>query len=74
MLNAAGIKCLIITGNIPEGAHAWNMVQIKGIRYHVDATNDSGFIDPYRRYNKTDAFMTQNKYTWDKDAFLKGNT
>lgn len=74
MLTKAGIKCIIVTGSIPEGSHAWNMVQIDGNWYQVDATNDAGFANTYRRYNKTNDFLIQHNYVWDQSAYPTADT
>jgi transglutaminase-like putative cysteine protease len=67
MLEAAGVKTIIIDGSIPEGTHAWNLVLLDGIWYHVDATNDD--INRNKYYLKTDDFMLDNDYKWDSSLF-----
>lgn len=37
LLNNAGVPCIIVNGNA-GGAHAWNIVEIDGAYYHMDAT------------------------------------
>jgi transglutaminase-like putative cysteine protease len=69
MLEKAGIKTIIIDGSIPEGTHAWNLVQLGGVWYHVDATNDDTNSNKY--YLKTDGFMRDNGYSWTASAFPK---
>lgn len=38
MLNYMGIPCIIVNGSAGGGAHAWNIAQIDGAYYHIDAT------------------------------------
>lgn len=38
LLNYCGIPCIIVNGTASEGAHAWNIVEIGGAYYHMDAT------------------------------------
>ncbi len=35
-----GIDCRIVTGDLIDGGHAWNIVELDGLYYIVDATND----------------------------------
>ncbi|MGN0666077.1 MAG: transglutaminase domain-containing protein [Huintestinicola sp.] len=43
----ADIPCFVITGTNPEGErHAWNLVLLDGIWYHVDCTWDDPILDP----------------------------
>jgi hypothetical protein len=72
MLEAAGVKTIIIDGSIPEGTHAWNLVLLDGIWYHVDATNDD--INRNKYYLKTDDFMLDNGYKWDSSLFPDAST
>ncbi len=37
LLNQLGIPCMIVNGDA-NGAHAWNIVEIDGAYYHMDAT------------------------------------
>lgn len=59
MLDKAGIPVLIAEGSVNTGEHAWNMVQLDGIWYHLDLTWDDpvGVQDDrirYTYYLKTD--------------------
>lgn len=59
MLQQAGIDVLIAEGTVNTGEHAWNMVQLDGQWYHLDATWDDpvGAADSrirYTYYLKTD--------------------
>lgn len=38
LLNYCGIPCIIVNGSAAGGAHAWNIVEIDGAYYHMDAT------------------------------------
>ena len=37
---ACGIDCRIVDGYLIDGAHAWNIVELDGLYYIIDATND----------------------------------
>lgn len=55
LLNQLGIPCTTLTGNSlqdgEQNAHAWNMVQINGAYYYLDATNgDQDFPAAELRY------------------------
>ncbi|MDE7294861.1 MAG: hypothetical protein K2N72_10605 [Oscillospiraceae bacterium] len=42
----AGIECFTVTGTNPQGAlHAWNMVNLDGMWYHVDCTWDDPILE-----------------------------
>ncbi|MDE6591686.1 MAG: hypothetical protein K2K57_01300 [Oscillospiraceae bacterium] len=42
----AGIECFTVTGTNPQGAlHAWNMVNLDGMWYHVDCTWDDPIFE-----------------------------
>lgn len=38
LLNYCGIPCIIVNGSASGGAHAWNIVEVDGAYYHMDAT------------------------------------
>lgn len=40
MLKQAGLTVLIAEGTVNTGEHAWNMVQVDGVWYHLDLTWD----------------------------------
>ncbi len=71
MLEKAGVNTIIIDGAIPEGSHAWNLVQIDGLWYHVDATNDD--VNNNMFFLKTDRYMQEHDYTWDAKLFPNVN-
>ncbi len=72
MLEKAGIKTIIIDGAIPEGTHAWNLVLIEGLWYHVDATNDDTNNNIF--FLKTDSYMKDHNYSWDAKLFPIAST
>ena len=38
LLNYLGIPCIIVNGDANGSAHAWNIVEIDGVYYHMDVT------------------------------------
>jgi|GEM_PF-5905873 len=72
MLEKAGISTRIIDGRTETGAHAWNLVRLDGVWYHVDATNDDTNDDAF--FLKTDAYMADRDFTWTRAAFPKAST
>ncbi len=43
----ADIDCFTVTGSNPDGdVHAWNMVRLEDMWYHVDCTWDDPILDP----------------------------
>lgn len=68
LLNAAGVKTLIIIGQGNNVPHAWNLVNIDGYYYHVDTTFDdpvspSGNLLSYNYFNLTDKEIS-NDHSW----------
>lgn len=49
----AKLPCVVITGKMNGVPHAWNMVKLGGMYYHVDATNNDNDI-PYPVFNSSD--------------------
>lgn len=71
MLDKAGIPVLIAEGTVNTGEHAWNMVQLDGIWYHLDLTWDDpvGVQDDrirYTYYLKTDEELRAD-HQWTRD-------
>ena len=61
MLLAAGIDCRVISGYEAETGmpHAWNIVQLDGVWYNLDATWDAGYYD-YLYFLKSPANFTDH--------------
>lgn len=73
MLKEAGVEARIIAGRAGGENHAWNMVNLGGSWYHLDATwNDPPPDVPgrirYDFYNRTDAQMTAT-HTWEQAQY-----
>lgn len=73
MLRMIDIPCLIVAGHTDE-PHAWNLVQVDGEWYHVDATWDDPTIIGSDRnvlshnyFLVTDAQMAQD-HNWQRDS------
>jgi hypothetical protein len=68
LLNMVGVPCKLIDGEAGGEAHQWNLVQINGIWYHMDATwNDPvgappGYIS-HKYFNLTDEQMRKT-HSW----------
>ena len=41
LLEKAGIQSIVVSGELEDVAHAWNIVEIDGKHYHVDVTSDN---------------------------------
>ncbi|WP_341273947.1 transglutaminase domain-containing protein [Clostridium butyricum] len=68
MLNILGIDCRIINGDKSGTSHAWNLVKIDGVWYHLDSTNNDNIVrDKYLL--KSDDYMIENGFTWDKTQY-----
>ncbi|MDR2506100.1 MAG: Ig-like domain-containing protein [Oscillospiraceae bacterium] len=71
---AAGIECVTIYGEAGSGnswgAHAWNMIKLDGVWYHVDTLwDDNGTNTPSTTYwKKTDATLPSD-HRWDNDIY-----
>ena len=72
LMQRAGIPCEYVSG-YATGNHAWNVVEIDGQWYHVDATWDDPVPDRegYVRYDyflKSDSYMRANLHSsWTSD-------
>ena len=72
LMQRAGIPCEYVSG-YATGNHAWNVVEIDGQWYHVDATWDDPVPDRegYVRYDyflKSDSYMRANRHSsWTSD-------
>ena len=75
LLNEAGVNTLIIDGTSGNVPHAWNLVNIGGLFYHLDSTFDDpissrGNILSYSYFNLTDAQISKN-HNWDSVNYPK---
>lgn len=75
LLNKAGVKCMIISGSGNNVPHAWNLVSIGGVYYHLDTTFDdpvssSGDVLSYNYFNLPDDEMSKN-HSWDAADYPK---
>lgn len=52
LLGEAGLNCRVVTGSSgADRTHAWNLVELDGLWYHLDATWDAGTsIEGYRYF------------------------
>ena len=58
LMNALGIECNMIYGDVPQGPHAWNQVKIDGVWYNIDVTwgdADTGDRIYYDYFCKSDS-------------------
>lgn len=81
LLNAAGYRARIILKgasavNADGGRepHAWNMVEIEGVWYHIDATWDDPLCENGEEYLLHDYFLKSDSYiqkthAWDQNAY-----
>ncbi len=72
MLEQAGVKTIIIDGDMSGSPHAWNLVRLDEIWYHVDATNDD--INNNKYFLKTDGFMADHDYVWNSGEYPAAST
>lgn len=52
LLSELGINVRCIPGSAAGGSHMWNMVELYGKYYYIDATFDDGMIDKYAYFLK----------------------
>lgn len=73
LLNAAGIKTLIVIGTASKIPHAWNIVMINGAYYQLDTTFDdpvsttSNYLS-YSYFNITDSELS-NDHNWNLSSY-----
>ena len=73
MFKAIGIDCRIINGDRDGIRHSWNLVKLNKVWYHLDITNNDNIIrDKYLL--KSDNFMREYKYTWNKNNYPSAPT
>ena len=67
LLNRAGIRCGTIRGNNSKGAgHAWNIVELEGKLYHLDASIDTkDNVLLFEMFNVTDEACRSAGYSWE---------
>lgn len=74
LLDMAGIDSMIVSGKSKAQNHAWNLVNIGGYWYHVDATwndpvlKDGEEILQHTYFNLTDKDMSID-HEWDKGVY-----
>lgn len=70
LMDQVGIPCEYVTGMTTNGYHAWNIIQIDGEWYHVDATWDDptpdreGYVR-YKYFLKSDKAMSRDHVSWE---------
>ena len=75
LLNACKIECKIVVGKADNENHAWNLVKIDGVWYHLDTTWDDPVPDQgrnvqYNFFNLTDDAMSET-HTWAYERYPK---
>jgi Leucine-rich repeat (LRR) protein len=78
MLDEAGIGTCIISGQAGGENHAWNMVNLDGVWYHIDATWNDPVPDVpnrirYDYYNLTDEQMSAT-HAWERSYYPAART
>jgi transglutaminase-like putative cysteine protease len=73
MLNKAGVETRLISGKAGGENHLWNLVNLDGNWYHIDATWNDPVPDVpgrvrYDYYNRSDAQMAPT-HSWDRDLY-----
>ncbi|MCT4585535.1 MAG: hypothetical protein N4A54_11470 [Peptostreptococcaceae bacterium] len=70
ILDRLGIESQIIYGHSPVSAHAWNLITIDGITYHMDMNLEINYPqEPYRYMFVSDQSMELNGAYWNKDIY-----
>lgn len=77
LLNMAGLSSVKVIGslnsNVSVESHAWNIVEIDGISYHVDTALDNPIPDmkniaKYDYFNLTDSKISEN-HRWNQSSY-----
>lgn len=75
LLNRAGVPCRMVTGTGDGLSHAWNIVAIDGVLYHVDTTWDDPItgdapnkVIRYDYFNLTDEEMAK-EHIWVQEDY-----
>lgn len=76
LLNEVGLESIIVRGELDGNPHAWNMVELDGKWYHLDATQDSTNYHTYGEifynyYNLMDAHIGRS-HLWRREEYPKG--
>lgn len=73
LLNQVGIYCRVISGDVKNNPHMWNLVYINKDWYHLDATwNDSPQFRKYNYFNvDDDVIEIDHKIYPDFNSFTK---
>lgn len=69
----AGLDVSIITGNINNVSHMWNLIKLDGEYYHVDVTSDDPSPDVpnrerYNFFNLSDEIISKT-HSWERNEF-----
>ena len=62
------LPCRIINGTANGTPHAWNLVQLEGIWYHIDCAWDADASDPHAYFLCSDSDMAPT-HKWDCTAY-----
>ena len=66
LMEAADCPCKVMTGYAGGVAHAWNLVQLAGVWYHLDcAWDDAEENEPSHAYFLCDDAAMAQTHTWD---------
>jgi len=74
ILNRADVPCRIVVGTANGTSHAWNMVSIDGLLYHIDVTWDDPVTNRkekalrYDYFNLPDAEIERD-HSWDRNNY-----
>ncbi len=70
LLNRVGVECWVVSGDVynSDEGHAWNIVNVDGKYYHVDATWDDIGPQSTQYFLVNDSYMSQSR-TWDTDYY-----
>ncbi|MDE7361583.1 MAG: hypothetical protein K2N38_06595 [Oscillospiraceae bacterium] len=63
----SGIECHYISGEVPEGLHAWNIVVLDGASWYVDLTFCDGFSEEYIK--RDHPYVLNNVVSNSQDGF-----
>lgn len=79
LLNKCNIETIVVTGNLKNESHAWNLVKIDDNWYNLDLTSDKSIKDENNSYvihsyfNITDELILQS-HTFDDKEILPEST